>query len=101
MTGKNHFDVDHLSQLCRIRLSKEEKEIISHQIHQILKYMELLNSAPAEEFAPCTHILETLVNVMRKDTVKASYSREEFLAGAPDQIGGMVKVPPVIHFEES
>ena len=37
-----------------------------------------------------------LKNRMREDEVKEVLSREEFLANAPDQIGGMIRIPPLM-----
>jgi len=100
MTPEDGSDVNRLCALCRIQLSSEEKKVIGEHLHKILKYMTFLNEVDTEGVPPCTHLLETMVNVMGKDEEEVSYDREKFLASAPDHVGGMVKVPPVIHFEE-
>jgi Asp-tRNA(Asn)/Glu-tRNA(Gln) amidotransferase C subunit len=40
-----------------------------------------------------------LKDQMREDEIKDLLPRDQFLAGAPDQIGGMVRVPPVMKGE--
>ncbi|HCJ83322.1 MAG TPA: Asp-tRNA(Asn)/Glu-tRNA(Gln) amidotransferase subunit GatC, partial [Parachlamydiales bacterium] len=50
--------------------------------------------------APCNHVLPQLKNVLREDRAQETLSREEFLKNAPQHIGGMIRVPPVIRMEE-
>jgi len=91
---------EHLAKLCLIKLTDKEKETLGENIKQILSYMDLLNEVDTNSLQPCTTVLETMVNVMREDTEGAHFDREQFFKNVPEHVGGMIKVPPVIQFEE-
>ena len=93
-------DIDQLAHLCRIKCSEEEVTIIEKNLGKILDYMDLLEKADTEGLEPCVSVLETMNNVMREDTVGSTLDRSAFLENAPDHVGGMIKVPPVIQFEQ-
>jgi aspartyl-tRNA(Asn)/glutamyl-tRNA(Gln) amidotransferase subunit C len=96
MTQLNKETIKKLTQLSRIACSEEEQESILHDLAKILDYMELLKEIDTENVPPCNHVLEDVKNVMREDVVGPTLSRDAFLANAPSQVGGMIKVPPVI-----
>jgi aspartyl-tRNA(Asn)/glutamyl-tRNA(Gln) amidotransferase subunit C len=58
--------------------------------------MEQLNEIDTTAVEPCHHVLEDVVNVMREDAVGKTMPRDVFLANAPSQIGGLIRVPTVI-----
>ncbi len=82
--------------LSRIDCTEEEQENLLKDLEKILGYVELLKEIDTTHVAPCNHVLEGINNVMREDTVGETMPRETFLANAPAQIGGMIRVPPVI-----
>jgi len=88
--------VENLTKLSRIECTEEEQEAILRDLKRILNYIELLNEVDTEHVPPCNHVLDDIANVLREDEVGAILPREEFLANAPSQIGGMIRVPPVI-----
>ena len=94
-----HFDhqtLEYLKKLCRIDLTEEEGLDIERALMRILDYIEQLNEVNTENTKTCRYVLSGMLkNRMREDEVKEVLSREEFLANAPDQIGGMVRIPPV------
>lgn len=85
-----------LTQLCRIDCTDEEQEALLVDLKKILAYMESLQEIDTENVRPCNHVLKEIVNVMREDAVGEMLSRDLFLANAPSQIGGMVRIPPVM-----
>lgn len=89
-----------LSKLCRIYFEKAEKEDLQANLDKFLKYVETLNEVDTEGVLPCNHVLEAIFNVMREDLEGELLPREAFIANSPDHVGGMIKVPPVIKFEE-
>jgi aspartyl-tRNA(Asn)/glutamyl-tRNA(Gln) amidotransferase subunit C len=94
-----HFDEKDLlklAKLSRIECSEEEQKKLLHNLKNILAYVEQLKEVDTEGVPPCSHVLETLVNVMREDEVGATLSRDLFLSNAPAHTGGMIRVPPVI-----
>lgn len=88
---------EHLKKLSRIELSEEESGKILGNLQQVLKYVDLLNEVDTENTATCRYVLRGMLqNQMREDVVKEVLAREKFLANAPDQIGGMIRTPPVL-----
>lgn len=96
MAKFNKDTVRNLIQLSRIDCSDEEQESLLRDLDKIISYFEKLEEIDTNNVPPCNHVLEGMSNVMREDTVGASMPREDFLANAPSQIGGMIRVPPVI-----
>lgn len=88
--------IKNLILLCRIDCTEEEQEALLKDLQSILGYFELLSEIDTENVPPCNHVLEGISNVMRDDIVGETLSRETFLSNAPSQIGGMIRVPPVI-----
>lgn len=85
-----------LSKLSRIKCSEEEQERLLEDMQKILNYVEQLHEVNTENVKPLNHVLPDVANVMREDIVGETLPRQEFLKNAPDQIGGMIRVPPVI-----
>lgn len=88
--------IQDLIQLCRIDCNEEEQEKLLNDLKNILTYIEQLNEVNTENVSPCNHVLEGVANVMRDDVIGQTLSRDDFLANAPSQVGGMIRVPPVI-----
>jgi aspartyl-tRNA(Asn)/glutamyl-tRNA(Gln) amidotransferase subunit C len=91
--------IKNLAKLSRIHCTGEEEAALLNDLRKILQYMEQLNQIDTANVVPCYQVLEGLVNVIREDEVTDFLSRETFLANAPDQIGGMIRVPPIIQQE--
>lgn len=89
-------DFAKLTKLCRIECSEEEKTKLFSHVSRIVSYVAQLEELDTQDVAPCNHVIPTMANVMREDEVGETLSREAFLANAPLQIGGMIKVPSVI-----
>lgn len=90
-------DFDYLKRLCRIECSPEEEEGVIDSLKRILTYVEQLNEVPTEGVRACNYVLQSMLkNKMREDVESDLLPRDRFLNNAPEQIGGMVRVPPVI-----
>ena len=89
--------IETLAILSRIDLSDDERESLKKNLIRVLGYVDQLHEVDVEGIEPCNHVIEGMVNVMREDEVKEpNMSRQDFLDNAPDQIGGMIRVPPVL-----
>ena len=88
--------VKNLTKLSRIDCTDEEQDAILLDLQKILEYFEQLQEITTENVAACNQVLENVENVMREDVIGQTLSRETFLSNAPSQVGGMIKVPPVI-----
>lgn len=97
MANFDHQTLEYLKKLCRIDLTEEEGIDIEQSLGRILDYIEQLKEVNTDNTRTCRYVLSGMLkNRMREDEVKEPLPREEFLANAPDQIGGMIRVPPVL-----
>ena|ERR1700722_9182830 len=96
MTQFDEKDLLKLKKLSRIECSEEEQKKLLHSLRNILAYIDQLKEVDTEGVTPCSHVLETMVNVMREDEVGETLPRELFLSNAPAHTGGLVRVPPVM-----
>lgn len=85
-----------LSKLCRIELSDDELQEILRDVNRVLDYVEQLQEVDVSNLSPYSHVDEQGIDSLRDDIVGEQLSRETFLNNAPDHVGGMVRVPPVI-----
>lgn len=97
MANFDHQTLEHLKKLCRMDCTEEENKDILSSLSRIVNYVEQLKEIDTENIRTCRYVLRGMLkNRMREDAPKDLLSREEFLANAPDQIGGMIRVPPVL-----
>jgi aspartyl-tRNA(Asn)/glutamyl-tRNA(Gln) amidotransferase subunit C len=97
MTNFDHQTLEHLKKLCRLECTEEENRDILASLPRVLEYVAQLNEVNTEETKTCRYVLRGMLrNEMREDETKDLLPRERFLANAPDQIGGMIRVPPVL-----
>lgn len=88
--------IKNLTQLSRIDCTEEEQLALLKDLESILEYFEQLKEVDTEKTPACNQVLEGIANVSRDDIVTAPMPRDVFLSNAPSQIGGMIRVPPVI-----
>ena len=88
-------DVEHIAKLAKLEFTDAEKEKFTHQLNQILEYMEQMNKLDTSRVEPLSHVIE-LSNVFRVDEVKQGVSTEEALKNAPSKTEEFFKVPKVI-----
>ena len=88
-------DVEHIAKLAKLEFTDAEKEKFTHQMNQILEYMEQLNRLDTGSVEPLSHVIE-LHNVFRADEVKPGVSTEDALRNAPAKNEQFFKVPKVI-----
>ncbi len=97
----SNFDKEalaNLERLSKIKLTETEEVEFVQALKQIIDYIEQLNQVDTKDIKSCNYVLlEMQQNVMREDDAKNTITREKFLENSPDQISGMVKVPPVIN----
>jgi aspartyl-tRNA(Asn)/glutamyl-tRNA(Gln) amidotransferase subunit C len=88
-------DVDHIATLARLEFSEAEKEHFTHQMNEILTYVEKLNELDTSNVEPLSHVIE-LNNVFREDVVQPSLPPATALQNAPSANDEHFKVPKVI-----
>ncbi|MEX0602121.1 MAG: Asp-tRNA(Asn)/Glu-tRNA(Gln) amidotransferase subunit GatC [Bacteroidota bacterium] len=88
-------DVEHIAVLARLEFPEAEKKTFTHQLNEILSYVEQLNRLNTDSVEPLSHVIE-LNNVFREDEVKPGLPIEEALRNAPAKTDRFFKVPKVI-----
>lgn len=89
-------DVEYIAELARLRFKDEELENFTHQLNEILAYVEKLNELDTENVQPLSHPVEN-TNVFREDKLVQSISTVEALKNAPGSTEEFFKVPKVIN----
>jgi aspartyl-tRNA(Asn)/glutamyl-tRNA(Gln) amidotransferase subunit C len=85
----------HIAKLSKLEISEEKIDELTQKISDIVSFSNTLANIDIEGVKPTAHILD-LKNVLRKDEVKDSFSRETILQNAPEIQGGCVSVPKVV-----
>jgi aspartyl-tRNA(Asn)/glutamyl-tRNA(Gln) amidotransferase subunit C len=88
-------EVEKVSLLGRLVLSEAELDTMTHQLGEILAYMELLGEVDTTGVEPMAHAIE-VSNAFRADLAQASLGREEALANAPHRDAECYLVPAVL-----
>jgi aspartyl-tRNA(Asn)/glutamyl-tRNA(Gln) amidotransferase subunit C len=92
--------LEYLKGLCRIECTDEENRDILESLPKILDYVAQLEEVNTDGVKTCRYVLRGMSKTqLRDDQIKDVLSREDFLSNVPDQIGGMVRVPPILKQE--
>ena len=94
------IDVGYVSELARLELSAEEKELFQPQLENIVGYVEKISSVDVEGVEPMMHG-QSLVNAFREDVVRESLPGEVALANAPKRVGDEFLLPKIVEGAES
>lgn len=90
-------ELSNLKRLCRIECSAEEELSFRKSLDRILGYINQLQEVDTQNVTTCSYPLkEVFAQPLREDEPGELLSREAFLANAPDHVGGMIRVPPVL-----
>ncbi len=87
--------VEYVAELSRIKLDDAAAEKMQKELGAIVDYMDVLNKLDTDNTEPLSHVFN-ITNVMREDTVKESYSREDILCNAPEHTDETVVVPKAV-----
>jgi aspartyl-tRNA(Asn)/glutamyl-tRNA(Gln) amidotransferase subunit C len=91
----NEDTVKYVAHLARIDLSPKELEKLSHELKEILEFIDRLTKVDIKDIAPTSHILP-VNNVLREDNPAASLPSDRALDNAPKRQGSFFSVPKVI-----
>ncbi len=89
-------DAQYIANLAKLKYSDEELENFTHQMNEILAYIDKLNELNTDGVEPLSHPVEN-TNVFRHDEKKKSIERDNALKNAPDSNEEYFKVPKVIN----
>jgi aspartyl-tRNA(Asn)/glutamyl-tRNA(Gln) amidotransferase subunit C len=91
-------DVEHVARLARLAITPDEAERLTHELAGILEHADDVAALDLADIPPTAHPLP-LVNVLRRDEVRATLPREEVLAAAPEAEDGRFRVPRILDSE--
>ena len=87
--------VGHLARLSKLEFDENEQERIKKDLQGIVDLVEQLKEVDVEGVEPLIYMSDER-NVLRKDFVKDTVTREEALQNAPLRDSDYYKVPKVI-----
>ncbi len=90
-------EVEHIAELAKIGLTKEEKERFSGELSDILEYIEQLKEINTKDIEPVSQVTG-LVNVIREDIAEDCNKdvREKIINNFPEEKDGCVKVKQIM-----
>ena len=88
-------EVKHIAKLAKLEFSEDEMGKLTHDLNEILEYVEKLNELDTDNVEPLSHPIEGS-NVFRKDELRGSVDTEQALKNAPNATHEYFKVPKVI-----
>ena len=88
-------EIDHIAKLSRLELSDGEKELYSHQLSDVLTYVEQLNEVNTDSVEPTANVTGS-ENIWRDDEIEISgITHRDIEANAPEFKDGSFVVPGV------
>lgn len=87
--------VEHVANLSRLTFSEEEKKVLAKHLAKILDYIDKLNELDTTDVPPTSHVIPVM-NVLRPDEVRQSFTQEEALSNAPKNVNNMFEVPKIV-----
>ena len=95
MATLTRTDVEHVAYLARLGLTDDELTRLEGQLNHILDQYAILARLDTEHIPPTAQTIE-VENILREDAVRASLTRDEILASAPERQGDYFVVPPIL-----
>jgi len=87
--------VDRLSELSKLEFDEQGKEGLKKDLQKILNLVEKLGEIDVEGVEPLIYMTDEK-NILRKDVVKDTVTKDEALLNAPQRDSDYFKVPKVI-----
>lgn len=87
--------VEHIAHLAKLELTEEQKELYSKQLSNVMDYVEQLSKVDTKGVKPLLTPSD-IEKHYREDIVEKNFPVEEKLQNAPDKVGNLIKVPPVV-----
>jgi aspartyl-tRNA(Asn)/glutamyl-tRNA(Gln) amidotransferase subunit C len=89
------IDVKKVAKLARLEIAREEEAPYQNQMNAVFKYFEEIAAIDTKGVEPLVTPSE-IEFVIREDVQEKSLTVEEALANAPERVGNLFKVPPVV-----
>lgn len=86
-------EILHVADLARLELTEAEMETLG--MEAVITFADQLSELDISGVDPTNHVSD-VYNVLREDTVKPSFDRDDILRNAPSKARGCVLVPKVV-----
>lgn len=87
--------IENVAKLARLQISESEAEEFAKQLSEALDHFEKISLLDTSGIEPMITPTE-IESYLREDVVEQRYSADEMMANAPDKMGHLFKVPPVV-----
>lgn len=87
--------IEHIAKLARLHVSESEAVQYSEQLSKALGYFEQISKVDTKGIEPLVTPSE-IAAFLREDVVRRDNTPEEMTANAPDKMGNLFRVPPVV-----
>ena len=87
--------VEKVAELARLQLTPKEMETYATQLNQVFKYFEQLQAVKTDGVEPLVTPTD-MVQYWRADEVTEFSGTSAALEQAPERVGQLYKVPPVV-----
>ncbi len=91
----NTSDIEKIAQLSRLEITPDRAKELADQLQRVLKHFEQISHVDTKGVEPLITPTE-IETYWREDSVVQELTPEDMLANAPDKIGNLFRVPPVI-----
>lgn len=88
-------EVEHVSRLARLTLSRQELDALTSDMDAILDYVAQLNALDTEGIVPTAHAVP-MENAFREDEPRPGFTPEQALSNAPDAAENAFRVRRII-----
>ena len=92
------IDIDHVSRLARIALTKDEAQRFAAQFSRLFEFIGELQALDVSGIDATAQVIP-LHDVVREDEVQAGLTREAALSNAPAREGPYFKTPRILDGE--
>lgn len=87
--------LEHIATLARLKLTDQEAMGLSEQLSKVLSHFEQISQIKTDGVEPMVTPSE-IQAFWREDEPKKEFTAEEMTQNAPDRLGHLFKVPPVV-----
>ena len=90
-----HINIQHIATLARLSLTEAEAALYTEQLAGILGYIDKLSTYDLEGAEPTAHAIPVL-DVLRADVSRPSFTQDEALGNAPKRTADQFQITKVI-----
>jgi aspartyl-tRNA(Asn)/glutamyl-tRNA(Gln) amidotransferase subunit C len=86
-----------IARLSKLEIPQDQEGPMLGDLAKILDYAHMLDTIDTQDVPPCYHVLQDMTCPERSDaTTEEDFKPADLLSNAPEQTGGMVKIPPLM-----